>query len=133
MPEETTRFSPCVDTQRLGTLKAEPVPQPTQLVRLNDVPVKFDIDTGAADNFICKEQWKELGRPALETVTTTYESASCHHLATLGSFRTQASTSKSHHPSLRFVVADVPSLNLLGRDGIRSLQISVDEAMAATA
>lgn len=114
---------------RIGTVKVERLPQPTQLVRLGNVPITFEIDTGAADNFISKEQWKKLGRPVLQTVETTYESASSHQLPTIGSFHIDASTDTTSHSSLQFVVADVTSLNLLGRDAIHKLQISVDAAL----
>ena len=115
--------------QKLRTVKDSTIPQPTQRVYLNDVPVTFDVDTGAADNFVCKDEWERLGRPALETVDTTYESASNHNLPILGSFQARSSTGTRTHPSLRFVVADVAALNLLGRDAIHHLQISVDEVM----
>ena len=109
------------------------VPKLKQSLRLNGHLVSFEIDTGAGENFVSSDVWKLLGKPALCPSYGRYESATKHPLPVLGSIQATATvnssgsdvTTQGEHP-LQFVVTDVPRLNLLGRDAIRQLQISVD-------
>ena len=77
----------------------------------------FEVDTGAGDNFISEENWKQLGEPVLQSPDGSYESASRHSLT--GKFTMNAlpvNTSGKHHYTtskpIQFVVSKVPDLNL---------------------
>ena len=96
--------------------------------------VYFEIDTGAGESFIGKNTWHKIGKPTLEEPTQHFESASQHQLPILGSITLQAETSAHSQTSdnqkrLKFNVSELPTLNLLGRNAIKQLGISVDTLM----
>ena len=74
--------------------------------------------------------WKQLGKPKLDDVRHRYESASKHDLPVLGTFMAE-----TKHPvtgkqsSIPYIVTKIPDLNLLGRNAIQTLGISVDNAL----
>ena len=90
--------------------------------------ITFEVDTGAADNFLGKNAWNALGKPELQKSLQQYESASQHPLPLLGTVTLQAETEPSLFCKQRvgFNVTELPDLNLLGRDAIKQLGISVD-------
>ena len=107
-----------------------------QSVELQGKTFHFEVDTGAGDNFISEENWKQLGEPVLQSPDGSYESASRHSLTVLGKFTMNAlpvNTSGKHHYTtskpIQFVVSKVPDLNLLGRNAIQQLNISVDSLL----
>ena len=92
--------------------------------------VNFEVDTGAADNFLGKTAWSELGEP--KESTQQFKSASQHKLPILGTVNLQAETncmSGSSQEILGFNVTEVSSLNLLGRNAVKQLWMSVDTLM----
>ncbi|XP_033112551.1 uncharacterized protein LOC117113351 [Anneissia japonica] len=99
-------------------------------VYIGDKMYKFEIDTGAGDNFTCKEVWADLSKPQLSKLDAKYLSASGHNLPVLGMFSTLVKNSSNQSEMIRFVVSEMPGLNLLGREAICKLGISVDALMA---
>ena len=93
--------------------------------------IDFEIDTGAGESFIGKNTWHKIGKPKLEEPTQHFESASQHKLPILGSITLQTETAAHSKKSdnqklLKFNVSELPTLNLLGRNAIMQLGISVD-------
>ena len=97
----------------------------------------FEVDTGAADNYLTESVWEQLGKPKMSTCDAQYESASKHQLPVLGMIHSKTSVaSKTSVPtnevSLKFVVTSVPDLNIIGCDAIHQLKISVDSLLGTT-
>ena len=91
--------------------------------------VNFEVDTGAADNFLGKTAWSELGEPRLQESIQQFKSASQHKLPILGTINLQAETNDvpgNSQEILGFNITEIPSLNLLGRNAVKQLGISVD-------
>lgn len=105
------------------------VPQIKMDLHIQDRNVSFEVDTGAGANFISSDIWHQLGKPHLHEVKDKFQSASKHHLPILGSFRSEVKVNNSSPESVCFVVTEVPQLNILGREAIKQLQISVDELL----
>nr|KAG5701977.1 hypothetical protein BaRGS_034559 [Batillaria attramentaria] len=73
---------------------------------------------------------KQLGKPKLDDVTHRYESASKHDLPVLGTFMGQTTDPVTgKQSSIPYIVTKIPDLNLLGRNAIQALGISVDKAL----
>ena len=104
-----------------------------------EVPITIDgntfhmeLDTATSGNFISRQHWEDLGCPVLENSAWRYESASKHNLPILGTLTGKAGTQDSKElQNIRFVVSDVPELNLLGRSAIKQLGISVDKVLSS--
>nr|KAG5692615.1 hypothetical protein BaRGS_030043 [Batillaria attramentaria] len=94
--------------------------------------VKIAIETEDAAK-VAKETvyvWKQLGKPKLDDVTHRYESASKHNLPVLGTFMGQTKDPVTgKQSSIPYIVTKIPDLNLLGRNAIQALGISVDNAL----
>ena len=109
----------CQDTPRLD------VP-----VTIQDRQFIMELDTATTGNFVSLPVWKQLGKPKLDDVRHRYESASKHNLPVLGTFMAE-----TKHPvtgkqsSIPYIVTKIPDLNLLGRNAIQTLGISVDNAL----
>nr|KAG5690992.1 hypothetical protein BaRGS_007339 [Batillaria attramentaria] len=74
--------------------------------------------------------WKQLGKPKLDDVTHRYESASKHDLPVLGTFMGQTKDPVTgKQSSIPYIVTKIHDLNLLGRNAIQALGISVDNAL----
>ena len=90
----------------------------------------MELDAATTGNFLSLPVWKQLGKPKLDDVRHRYESASKHNLPVLGTFMAQ-----TKHPvtgkqsSIPYIVTKIPDLNLLGRNAIQTLGISVDNAL----
>ena len=72
---------------------------------------------------------EKLGKPELQDPGLQFESASQHKLPVLGSVTLQAETQQTDYgqqQSMGFNVTEIPDLNLLGRNAIKQLGISVD-------
>ena len=93
----------------------------------------MEVDTATGSSFISKQYWKEMGCPKLKSSRNDYESASQHTMPVLGTFtgKVKAPGSEEQH-NVQFVVSEVPDLNLLGRDAIKQMGISVDKIMYAS-
>lgn len=100
------------------------VPQINIDLPINFKNINFEVDTGSGANFISKEVWNKIGKPILSNVGEKFQSASKHPLPVLGCF-----CAEIKGKDLRFVVADVSNLNILGRSAIKKLEISVDKLM----
>nr|KAG5706589.1 hypothetical protein BaRGS_028760 [Batillaria attramentaria] len=69
-------------------------------------------------------------KPKLDDVTHRYESASKHDLPVLGTFMGQTKDPVTgKQSSIPYIVTKIPDLNLLGRNAIQALGISVDNAL----
>ena len=78
--------------------------------------------------------WKELGKPKLQRAQWRYHSASKHPVPIIGAFTAEVKygdISKSYPVS--FLVSDIPDSNLLGRDAIRAMRISLDDLLFSEA
>ena len=99
-------------------------------VKINDKEFVMELDTATSGNFVSKPIWKQLGRPKLDDVRHRYESASKHDLPVLGTFQGQTKDPKTgKESSIPYIVTEIPDLNLLGRNAIQMLGISVDNAL----
>nr|KAG5691288.1 hypothetical protein BaRGS_017254 [Batillaria attramentaria] len=90
----------------------------------------MELDTATTGNFVSVPVWKQLGKPKLNDVTHRYESASKHDLPVLGTFKGQTKDPVTgKQSSIPYIDTKIPDLNLLGRNAIQALGISVDNAL----
>nr|KAG5685903.1 hypothetical protein BaRGS_033664 [Batillaria attramentaria] len=99
-------------------------------VTIQDQQFTMELDTATTGNFVSMPVWKQLGKPKLDDVTHRYESASKHDLPVLGTFMGQTKDPVTgKQSSIPYIVTKIPDLNLLGRNAIQALGISVDNAL----
>nr|KAG5694861.1 hypothetical protein BaRGS_028789 [Batillaria attramentaria] len=99
-------------------------------VTIQDQQFTMELDTATTGNFVSVPVWKQLGKPKLDDVTHRYESASKHDLPVLGTFKGQTKDPVTgKQSSIPYIVTKIPDLNLLGRNAIQALGISVDNAL----
>ena len=77
-------------------------------------------------SFITCTLWQSLGKPHLQSSDLQFESASKHQLPILGKVELPVKDPTTCC-KIWFHVTSVPGLNLIGRSGIRLLDLSVDE------
>ena len=102
-----------------------------------DVPVTIqdrqftkELNTATTGNVVSLPVWKQLGKPKLDDVRHRYESASKHNLPVLGTFTAQTKDPVTgKQSSVPYIATKIPDLNLLGRNAIQTLGISVDNAL----
>ena len=98
-------------------------------VHIEDKQFTLELDTATTGNFASVQVWKQLGKPKLGDVRHRYESASKHDLPVLGTFIGQTTDPQTgKQSSIPYIVTKIPNLNLLGRNAIQTLGISVDNA-----
>ena len=106
------------------------VPKLDVPITIQDRQFTMELDTATTGNFISLPVWRQLGKPKLEDVGHRYESASKHDLPVLGTFMGDTKDPKTgKQSSIPFIVTKIPDLNLLGRNAIQTLEISVDNAL----
>ena len=88
--------------------------------------IRFELDTVAPTNFINRTLWQSLDKPHLQSSDLQFESASEHQLPILGKVELSVKA-RTTCCKIWFHVTSVPGLNLIGRSGIRLLDLSVDE------
>nr|KAG5691630.1 hypothetical protein BaRGS_023801 [Batillaria attramentaria] len=99
-------------------------------VTIQDQQFTMELDTATTGNFVSVPVWKQLGKPKLDDVTHRYESASKHDLPVLGTFMGQTTDPVTgKQSSIPYIVTKIHDLNLLGRNAIQALGISVDNAL----
>ena len=99
-------------------------------VTIQDRQFTMELDTATTGNFVSLPVWKQLGKPKLDDVRHHYESASKHDLPVLGTFMAETKDPvTSKQGSIPYIVTKIPDLNLLGRNAIQTLGISVDNAL----
>nr|KAG5714116.1 hypothetical protein BaRGS_020444 [Batillaria attramentaria] len=99
-------------------------------VTIQDQQFTMELDTATTGNFVSVPVWKQLGKPKLDDVTHRYKSASKHDLPVLGTFMGQTKDPVTgKQSSIPYIVTKIPDLNLLGRNAIQDLGISVDNAL----
>nr|KAG5697919.1 hypothetical protein BaRGS_026857 [Batillaria attramentaria] len=99
-------------------------------VTIQDQQFTMELDTATTGHFVSVPVWKQLGKPKLDDVTHRYESASKHDLPVLGTFMGQTKDPVTgKQSSIPYIVTKIPDLNLLGRNAIQALGISVDNAL----
>nr|KAG5691046.1 hypothetical protein BaRGS_003076 [Batillaria attramentaria] len=99
-------------------------------ITIQDQQFTMELDTATTGNFVSVPVWKQLGKPKLDDVTHRYESASKHDLPVLGTFMGQTKDPVTgKQSSIPYIVTKIPDLNLLGRNAIQALGISVDNAL----
>ena len=99
-------------------------------VTIHDQQFKMELDTATTGNFVSRSVWKQLGKPKLQDVRQRYESASKHDLPVLGTFMGHTKDpATGRQGSFQYIVTKIPDLNLLGRNAIQTLGISVDSAL----
>ena len=131
------RFSSSINNITSNTKevrKVRPVPQLEHKLIVNDKPITLELDTGACDNFISKSVWEKLGKPNLRPLDVSYQSASKHEIDVKGhcEINTKLPGQDGKGIMLHYVVSSVPDLNLLGRDAIKTLGISLDTVLEQT-
>ena len=100
------------------------------LVTIQDKQFKMELDTGSPGNFISVPVWKQLGKPKLTDAPCNYKSATDHPVPVMGIF-----TGITENPAtgikadVEYTVTTMPDLNILGRNAIFSLGISLDSAL----
>ena len=128
----------CLQKQKSGARRIETlshvtktgaVPQLRLEVQIRNKKINFEIDTGSSANFISSEVWHRIGQLSIEKVQEMYQSASKHKLPVLGSLNLNIKGSDSSPITNKFILADVPDLNILGRNAIRQLNISMDDLL----
>ena len=114
--------------------KLRPVPQLEHKLIVNGQPITLELDTGACDNFISMSVWEQLGKPNLRQQHVRYQSASKHEIDVKGHCEmfTKLPDQDGKGTTLNYVVSSVPDLNLLGRDAIKTLGISLDTVLEQT-
>ena len=56
-------------------------------LQVNGKKCEFEVDSGVRDNFCSEKVWKKLGRPALQSPTLCYVSATGNPLPVMGTFQ----------------------------------------------
>ena len=97
-------------------------------IRIKNHTLNMELDTAAGGNFISEQYWNQLGKPTLQNSEWRFQSVSKHIMPILGTFTTKASYGTSNCEVL-FLVSTIPNLNLLGRDTIKTMGISVDDIL----
>ena len=93
----------------------------------------MELDTATTGNFLSRTYWEKMGCPPLDEPAWKYESASQHEVPVMGTFIAKAiALGTKHEHNIRFIVSDVPDLNLLGRTSTKEMGISVDKVLNAT-
>ena len=99
-------------------------------VTIHEKRLTMELDTATTGNFVSVPVWKQLGKPKLDDVRHRYKSASKHDLPVLGTFMGQTKDpTTGKQCSIPYIVTKIPDLNLLGRNAIQALGISVDSAL----
>jgi hypothetical protein len=108
----------------------EDTPKLDVQISIQDRMFKMELDTATTGNFVSQSVWKQLGKPKLDDVRHRYESASKHDLPILGTFTGLTKDPRTgQESSLSYIVTKIPDLNLLGRNAIQTLGISVDNVL----
>jgi len=103
-------------------------------IHINGKAFTLELDTAAGGNFISTRFWTDLGKPKLQQAQWRYHSANKHPLPIIGAFTAEAKygdVSKSYPVS--FLVSEIPDLNLLDRDAIKAMRISLDDLLFSEA
>ena len=96
-------------------------------VTIQDRQFTMELDTATTGNFVSLPVWKQLRKLKLDDVRERYESASKHNLPVLGTFMVQTNDPViGKQSSIPYIVTKILDLNLLGRNAIQTLGISVD-------
>ena len=108
------------------------VPKLEVVIAVNDTKVTVELYTATAANLFSLQEWQRLGKPQLCKTLYKFQSASKHELPVHGSFE---ATTSYHNctTSLIFMATEVTGLNLLGRDAIKALGITVGNFFFSTA
>ena len=102
-----------ISSETIQTVKAiNAIPYVEQAVLVDGKPFTFEVDTGAGENFRSRNNWIELGKPPLQQVDESFQSASGHKLPVLGVYSPQNVTfindekkSSSDDCKVRFITA----------------------------
>ena len=106
------------------------VPRLQVPVYINSQQVCIELDTATGGNFLSEEVWNKLGKPNLQPSSLQFQSASQHVLPVLGTFVAQTASAENENGfPVQYSVSKIPHLNLLGRDAIATLNISIDNLM----
>ena len=92
--------------------------------------VSLELDTATSGNFISENLWSDLGKPKLSQSELRYRSASKHNLPIAGTFEAITTLSQDGEESaIIFNVSKIKDLNLLDREAIATLGISLDKML----
>ena len=122
-------------TQFVQTVKLiKSTPQIKQTICLDGEEMCFEVDTGAGDSFLSYTNWQKMGQPPLQESKKRFESASGHSLPALGVFQPKSVYVNGENKemcakNINFVVTELPQLNLLGRNVIVQLGVSIDNLL----
>lgn len=129
-----TRSVKAIDAEQVNSITngVTSVPKLEIDIMLNNTKVTVELDTATAGNFLSFQEWERLGKPKLCDARCKYLSASKHFLPVRGSFEAVTCFGE-HEANLVFLLTDIPGLNLLGRDAIKALGISIDNFLFSRA
>lgn len=88
----------------------------TELVKINDVFVPMQVDTGASVSIISTKLWNKVRKPKLSKCIKVLEAYDGHKLRTKGEFQTTIETNENFQLVNLIVVESPKDFGLLGRD-----------------
>ena len=112
--------------QRVKWNEAKPI---LQECYLSGKKITFEVDTGSRDNFISEKVWQMLKRPKMSPARHQYRCASNEMLPVLGVIKVPTTANEDKASLTHAFTVTKMDLNLLGRDSIKSLNISVDNLL----
>ena len=112
-----------VDIFTMDNIQSEPL---FQEYLINGVPLKFQVDTGAAMSIISENQWVKPDSPKLastEMIPTNYDGS---RIQTLGTFTANISRGNKRTTGQFIVVKSHRTYGLLGRDLITNVMSNIE-------
>ena len=92
--------------------------------------VTLELDTATSGNFISEKLWSDLGKPVLNQANLQYRSASKHDLPIVGIFEADTRLQENEEVcTITYNVSKIKDLNLLGRDAMATLGVSIDKML----
>ena len=92
--------------------------------------VTLELDTATSGNFISEKLWSDLGKPVLNQANLQYRSASKHELPIVGIFEADTRLQENEEVcTITYNVSKIKDLNLLGRDAMATLGVSIDKML----
>ncbi|CAF3365123.1 unnamed protein product, partial [Rotaria sp. Silwood2] len=92
-------------------------------IKVDDVQVNFELDTGSPITIINKNVWAIMGKPKLNPVKLTYNSFSGHSIPIKGEKIVKVNYN-NRSTELKVIVADKNRNNILGRNWINALHFN---------
>nr|XP_012217182.1 PREDICTED: uncharacterized protein K02A2.6-like [Linepithema humile] len=85
------------------------------MLRINDIPIKLQLDTASEITVLSEHTWRKLNSPAYQPTTHTARTTNGNSLRLLGEFRCTIQCN-GHSQIGKAFITDIPTLNVLGTD-----------------